>query len=85
MNSEYINKYMLITLINGSHHGDWCWNNYKDYLKNLGEYEIIYYELLGNGKKRDLKNKKYRIDEYAKDLYIFLKTKNNNNIKSFTI
>lgn len=71
---------MLITLINGSHHGDWCWNNYKDYLKNMGQYEIICYELLGHGKKRDLKNKKYRIDEYAKDLYIFLKTKKNNNI-----
>lgn len=44
---------MLITLINGSHHNELCWSNYKNYFREKEEYEIICYELLGHGKKRN--------------------------------
>lgn len=61
-----------VILIHGSHHGSWCWDNFKNKLENT-KYEVISYELLGHGKKTD--NNIYTIKEYAEDLKIFLNEK----------
>lgn len=66
---------MKIILIHGSHHNLKCWNNFKKELIKYN-YEIICYELLGHGNKSD--DKTYTIEQYAKDLNIFLKNYNSN-------
>lgn len=62
-----------IILIHGSHHGSWCWENFSnEFRKYYKKENIICYELLGHGKKRNINNNTYTIDEYSNDLNLFL-------------
>lgn len=66
-----------LILIHGSHHGKWFYENFDNELNNK-KINYEHFELLGHGERSN--NKVYTIEEYSKDLFIFLNNKGNNII-----